>query len=256
MRFEDHYDYDGDIFAYSQKNRLTKKSTRLFLLKEYKPSPNCKIIKLLTFYNKYPSLVLFLLNLVVEWRLPSRFAAKVTLVHGRALRLRKSRSRSRSRPSDKNDYEYFLEYFSILSIAHAWTSVILAGKRDSGRHSTTSFSENVVVVETSYQMSEVLSFCYLGRALVPLFERCPLNIISTASVSAKKISVLKVTRQFCRDMCWAPWNEYGSWRFQIHKVEITSFFFNNFLCGKGNLCAHRVKHGQVFNLLVVMFSLH
>ena len=29
-------------------------------------------------------------------------------------------------------------------IAHAWTSVILAGKRDSHRHSTTSFSANVV----------------------------------------------------------------------------------------------------------------
>ena len=31
----------------------------------------------------------------------------------------------------------------------------LAGKRDSRRDSTTSFSENVVVEETSYQMLEV-----------------------------------------------------------------------------------------------------
>ena len=30
--------------------------------------------------------------------------------------------------------------------------VILGGKRDSRRHSTTSFSENVVVAGTSYQM--------------------------------------------------------------------------------------------------------
>ena len=51
---------------------------------------------------------------------------------------------------DEDDYEY--EIFSMLSIAHAWTSVILAGKRDSRRHSTTSFSENVVVAGTSYQM--------------------------------------------------------------------------------------------------------
>ena len=51
---------------------------------------------------------------------------------------------------DEDDYEY--EIFSILSIARAWTSVILAGKRDSRRHSTTSFSENVVVAGTSYQM--------------------------------------------------------------------------------------------------------
>ena len=33
-----------------------------------------------------------------------------------------------------------------------WTRVILAGKRDSRRHSTTSFSESVVVAGTSYQM--------------------------------------------------------------------------------------------------------
>ena len=45
---------------------------------------------------------------------------------------------------DEDDYEY--EIFSILSIAQAvaqaWTSVILAGKRDNRRHSTTGFSEN------------------------------------------------------------------------------------------------------------------
>ena len=44
---------------------------------------------------------------------------------------------------DENDYEY--EISSILRSARAWNSVILAGKRDSLRHSTTSFSENVVV---------------------------------------------------------------------------------------------------------------
>ena len=48
---------------------------------------------------------------------------------------------------DEDDYED--EIFSILS---AWTSVILAGKRDSRRYSTTGFNENVVVAETSYQM--------------------------------------------------------------------------------------------------------
>ena len=50
----------------------------------------------------------------------------------------------------EDDYEY--KIFSILSIAQAWTSVILAGKRDSRRHSTTSFSKEVVVVRASYQM--------------------------------------------------------------------------------------------------------
>ena len=51
---------------------------------------------------------------------------------------------------DDDDYEY--EIFSRLSIAHAWTSVILAGKRDSGRHSTMSFIENVELAGISYQM--------------------------------------------------------------------------------------------------------
>ena len=58
---------------------------------------------------------------------------------------------------DKDHYEY--EIFSILSIAWAWTSVILAGKRDSWRHSTTSFCEHVAVVKINYQMLEVLSLC-------------------------------------------------------------------------------------------------
>ena len=50
---------------------------------------------------------------------------------------------------EDDDYEY--EIFSILGIAHAWTSVILAGKRDSLGHCTTSFGKNVLVAKTSYQ---------------------------------------------------------------------------------------------------------
>ena len=51
---------------------------------------------------------------------------------------------------DEDNYEY--EIFTILGISHAWTNVILAEKRDSRRHTTTSFSENAVVAGTSYQM--------------------------------------------------------------------------------------------------------
>ena len=52
------------------------------------------------------------------------------------------------------------EISSILSSAHVRTRVILAGERDSRRHSTTGFSENVAeVTETSYEMLEVLLFC-------------------------------------------------------------------------------------------------
>ena len=43
----------------------------------------------------------------------------------------------------------WIEIFSVLNSAWAWASVILAGKGDSRRHSTTGFSENVVVTGTS-----------------------------------------------------------------------------------------------------------
>ena len=49
-------------------------------------------------------------------------------------------------------------YFSILKSVRVSTSVILAGKRDSRCHySTTCICKTVVVVETGYQ--KVLSFC-------------------------------------------------------------------------------------------------
>ena len=51
----------------------------------------------------------------------------------------------------------FSQYWVLLVREPA--SVILAGKRGSRRHSTTSFSENVVLAEASYQMKEFLSFC-------------------------------------------------------------------------------------------------
>ena len=54
---------------------------------------------------------------------------------------------------DEDDYEY--KIFSIPSSALARTNVILAGKRGSRRHSTTSCSTNIVVAETSYQILEV-----------------------------------------------------------------------------------------------------
>ena len=46
----------------------------------------------------------------------------------------------------EDDYEK--EIFSVQSSALSLTLVILAGKRDSRRHSTTSFSKSAVVAET------------------------------------------------------------------------------------------------------------
>ena len=52
------------------------------------------------------------------------------------------------------------------SSAPALTSVILAGKRDSRCHSTTSFAENVVVTKTSYQMLQAKFYNFrLGEGL-------------------------------------------------------------------------------------------
>ena len=48
------------------------------------------------------------------------------------------------------------------------TNVILVGKCNGPRHSTTSFRENVVVAKKSYQMSlEILSFGDRDRTLPP-----------------------------------------------------------------------------------------
>ena len=62
-----------------------------------------------------------------------------------------------------DEYDNECEIFPKLSSAPAWTSVISAGARGSRRHSTTSFSKNVEVAKTSYQMLEVLTFCDRDR---------------------------------------------------------------------------------------------
>ena len=63
----------------------------------------------------------------------------------------------------ENDYEK--QIFSILISARSLTRVILAGRRDSRRHSTTSFSESVVVAETrSFNLQQFYHFA-IGRRL-------------------------------------------------------------------------------------------
>ena len=54
-------------------------------------------------------------------------------------------------------------FLSVFDFKGFWREMtaqdLVAGKRGSRRHSTTSFSESVKVAETSYQMLESLSFC-------------------------------------------------------------------------------------------------
>ena len=86
----------------------------------------------------------------------------------------------------ETEYDYEDEISSILSSARAQASVSLAGKLGSRRHSTTSFSENVIMAETSYQMLKVLSFCDQERAKPP-----------SEKVSVLTFLVKKYTMKIC-----------------------------------------------------------
>ena len=57
------------------------------------------------------------------------------------------------------------------------TNIILAEISDSHRHSTTSFSDNIVVAKTRYQMLGILSFSNRERALPPSTEIAELTFV-------------------------------------------------------------------------------
>ena len=100
FRFEDEDHYVDEISLESVLRSLKKidtpsfislfspeKLTRLFLLKEVKPSSDPKVIRLQTFDNLIISVTTaFLLKPVVESRRISRFPAKMALVHTHAAR--------------------------------------------------------------------------------------------------------------------------------------------------------------------------
>ena len=85
------------------------------------------------------------------------------------------------------------EFLSILNSARARTSVILAGKRGSRRHSTTSLSENVELAETSYQMLEVLSFCDRKGASSPSLKITALTfLVKNGKMKLSGESILRI----------------------------------------------------------------
>ena len=59
----------------------------------------------------------------------------------------------------------------------ARTNVILAGKCDSRRYSSTNFKENVIVAKTSHQLLGILSFSDRERALPPSKEISQLTFV-------------------------------------------------------------------------------
>ena len=86
-------------------------------------------------------------------------------------------------PIDSVDDDFECEIFSVLSSACAWHSVILAGKRDSRRHSTTGFSETVVVTETSLVIKWKKFYQFaIGRGLNLLQYK--LEIVDTTAAPA------------------------------------------------------------------------
>ena len=84
FRVENEYEYENCVCSQKKKTPRKasfylfspKKFVRLFILKEVKPSPDGKMIKVLTFDNLFPPLRrTFSSKLVVERRRLSRFPA-------------------------------------------------------------------------------------------------------------------------------------------------------------------------------------
>ena len=68
----------------------------------------------------------------------------------------------------------------------------LAGKCGSHRHSTTSFSENVIVTKTSYQMLGILSFSDRERASSPSTDISVLTfVVKKTTVKLSGVSIFR-----------------------------------------------------------------
>ena len=101
------------------------------------------------------------------------------------------------------------DIISVQSSVCARTSVILAGKHDSRRLSTTSFSENVSVTEISYQMLEVLSVTPFNKNMRANFYRkkrynkafCGIYFLSVL-VAAPLYSNLKISNKYQLNTSW------------------------------------------------------
>ena len=72
---------------------------------------------------------------------------------------------------------FFFFFFSLPSASLDLKVPILAAKRDSRCHPTTSFRENVELAATRYQMLEVLSFCDQERVEPPSLKVTMLTLL-------------------------------------------------------------------------------
>ena len=77
-------------------------------------------------------------------------------------------------------------------MTRARTNVILAGRRDSRRHSTTSFCGNIVVAKTGYQMLGILSFSDRESALPPSTEISELTfVVKKSTMELSGVSIFR-----------------------------------------------------------------
>ena len=83
-------------------------------------------------------------------------------------------------------------------MTHARTNVILAGRRDSRRHSTTAFGGNIVMAKTTYQMLEILSFSDRERASPSSTEIIVLTFV--VKKSTMKLSGVSIFREDARKL--------------------------------------------------------
>ena len=77
-------------------------------------------------------------------------------------------------------------------MTRARTNVILVGRRDSRRHSTTAFGENIVMAKTSYQKLGILSLSDRERALPPSTEISELTfVVKKSTMKLSGVSIFK-----------------------------------------------------------------
>ena len=90
---------------------------------------------------------------------------------------------------------------------HAWTSFILAGKRDCSRHSTMGVSENVVVTETGYGGWSVKSLIILrlGEGQPPSLENSVLGYFTTLNLRRFLNLCLRYSEPSATVFVWRQW---------------------------------------------------
>ena len=90
------------------------------------------------------------------------------------------------------------------SIAHAWTSVILAGKCGSQRHSATSFSENVALADASFRVIGFI-ICSAGSNLTSSCVSIIWEYVKKRNLNLVLVVALVLESKGLYDNGWLHW---------------------------------------------------